>query len=388
MRRGQVLVLVVLALVAVLAVVGLALDSGRIYQTRRLLQNAADAAALAGATELALNRFTTTRAAIWNKIAHYLQANGADPTTAQAWLCSGNVRLVEISQSTSTAPPPPIADKVEVIARRTIPVLFAGFLGQSESALQARACAGIGNLRSLGPRNNVVPIAVHYEIVRNARVGDTLILWDGYQVTIRPPDGSDQTYGESDNPYSGWLNLAWIHNSEDESREIDQSHSQANVNDWILNGNPYPIIVGTLSIPPNPPATDGDFIMGDPGIRTSGLHTLNAKRQQLLAEGKRPLFFFIVFDRIFNRDQMRQLFPNHRGDIPGSHGDCEFPNSLYFHAVGFVVIEVTEVRTQGSASGGKYVKGVLVSFVHTGDINFGGGFDGDEEMVKAVTLTD
>ncbi|MCS7264511.1 MAG: hypothetical protein NZ805_06730 [Armatimonadetes bacterium] len=41
----------------------------------------------------------------------------------------------------------------------------------------------------------------------------------------------------------------------------------------------------------------------------------------------------------------------------GSHGDCDFPNSLYFHAVGFVAIEVTEVRWQGSASGGKYVKG-------------------------------
>jgi uncharacterized membrane protein len=41
MKRGQVLVLVVLGLVAVLAFVGLAMDSGRVYQTRRLLQNAA-----------------------------------------------------------------------------------------------------------------------------------------------------------------------------------------------------------------------------------------------------------------------------------------------------------------------------------------------------------
>ncbi|MFN4180145.1 MAG: pilus assembly protein TadG-related protein, partial [Armatimonadota bacterium] len=44
MKRGQVLVLVMLGLVVLLAFVGLALDSSRVYQTRRLLQNAADAA--------------------------------------------------------------------------------------------------------------------------------------------------------------------------------------------------------------------------------------------------------------------------------------------------------------------------------------------------------
>ena len=157
MKRGQTLVIIVLGLVAVLAFVGLALDSSRIYQTRRLLQNAADAAALAAALELATNRSNATQASLWGKIAQYLQANGANPATSQAWLLQGDTRLIEISQSTSPAPPPPNANKVEVLTVQTIPVLFASFLGQSQSTVRARACALVGNLRALGPRNNVVP---------------------------------------------------------------------------------------------------------------------------------------------------------------------------------------------------------------------------------------
>jgi Flp pilus assembly protein TadG len=139
MKRGQVLVLVVLGLVAVLAFVGLAMDSGRVYQTRRLLQNAADAAAIAAALELATNRSNTTQASLWDKIAQYLQANGANPATSRAWLLQGDTRLVEISQSTSLEPPPSNANKVEVLTVRTIPVLFAGFLGQSQNTVRARA---------------------------------------------------------------------------------------------------------------------------------------------------------------------------------------------------------------------------------------------------------
>ncbi|GBC97806.1 hypothetical protein HRbin17_00297 [bacterium HR17] len=389
MRRGQTIVVVMLSLVALLAVAGLALDGSRIYRTRRILQNAADAAALAGAQELASS--STTQAAVWAKIAQYLQANATTYTNARAWFVQGNVRLQEITANAPTTPPPTGANGVEVIVQRSEPVLFGGVLGQQTALVSARARANVGNLRTLTAGNNIVPIAVHYEVVRYAQPGDILTVWDGFQVSVQPSGGGNASnYGDTNNPYSGWLNLAWIHNADEQNlgnREVDQSHSQANVNNWILNGNPYPIFAGTLSIPPNPPAPDGDFIMGDPGIRASGLQTLEVKRQQLVNQGQRPLFYIVVFDRFFNADQMEQLFPTH-GAVPASHGDCGFPNSLYFHAVGFVVIEVTEVRWQGSARGGKYIKGVFVSFVQAGDVNQGSSFPGDTEMVKAVALTE
>lgn len=51
-ERGQVLVIFVLAIVGLFAAAGLAFDIGRFYSEKRFLQNAADAAALAGAQAL------------------------------------------------------------------------------------------------------------------------------------------------------------------------------------------------------------------------------------------------------------------------------------------------------------------------------------------------
>lgn len=374
LRRGQTIVVVVLSLVALLAVLGLALDGSRLYRTRRLLQNAADAAALAGAQELAMNPTTTSPAVIWGKVVQYLQANAPNYTTARAWLVQGNTRLQEITGGAGSSVPAS-ANGVEVQVQQGEFVLFGGVLGQSSALVSAKARANAGNLRTIPARSDTIPLAVHYEIIRNANVGDLLTVWDGFQVSVQTPPGSPRNYGDPSNPYSGWLNLAWIHNADEATmgnREVDQSHSQANVNDWIMNGNPYPIIAGSLF------GNDGDFIMGDPGIRASGLHTLEDKRQQFVNQGRRPIFYFIVFDRYFDRSGMSSLFPTHSG----------FPNSYYFHAIGFVAIEVTEVNWQGSAQGGKYVRGTFVAFVRSGDINPNSNFSGDAEMVKSVALTE
>ena len=52
-KHGQALVIVALAIVALAAIVGLAIDGGRLYELRRQVQNGADAAAMAGPRELA-----------------------------------------------------------------------------------------------------------------------------------------------------------------------------------------------------------------------------------------------------------------------------------------------------------------------------------------------
>ena len=50
---GQALIILAVALLALIAFAGLAIDGGRFYAERRRTQNAADAVALAGARELA-----------------------------------------------------------------------------------------------------------------------------------------------------------------------------------------------------------------------------------------------------------------------------------------------------------------------------------------------
>ena len=57
--RGQVIVIVVFAMVGLMAAAGLAFDVGRFYSERRYLQNAADAGALAVANALIRGESTT-----------------------------------------------------------------------------------------------------------------------------------------------------------------------------------------------------------------------------------------------------------------------------------------------------------------------------------------
>jgi Flp pilus assembly protein TadG len=78
--RGQILVLFALALVAIVAVVGLILDGGATFAQRRGQQNAADMAALAGANDYLLNNSATTATARAKAVA--LQNGYADAVGA------------------------------------------------------------------------------------------------------------------------------------------------------------------------------------------------------------------------------------------------------------------------------------------------------------------
>src|SRR5437867_3347317 len=55
-QRGQVAIIIALSMVALIAVLGLAIDGGSIYAQRRTAQNSSDAAALAG-TRVMLDGF-------------------------------------------------------------------------------------------------------------------------------------------------------------------------------------------------------------------------------------------------------------------------------------------------------------------------------------------
>ncbi|HIC88931.1 MAG TPA: hypothetical protein EYP04_05970 [Anaerolineae bacterium] len=72
---GQILVTVMLLLPVMIGFLVLTIDGGNALAQRRRMQNAADAAALAGARALALGR---TYYQIDTEIAHYAKANGAD----------------------------------------------------------------------------------------------------------------------------------------------------------------------------------------------------------------------------------------------------------------------------------------------------------------------
>jgi Flp pilus assembly protein TadG len=137
-NRGQILVIFVLALVAVIAGVGLVIDGGFAFAQRRAEQNAADLAAFAGANAL-LNGEDPTAAA---------QAMAADNDYAHG---TGGV-TVNVSVTSTTV-------KVDITAPHSN--YFAGVVGQPtwDVSVTATALAGI-------PKNfsGVAPFILSQEI--------------------------------------------------------------------------------------------------------------------------------------------------------------------------------------------------------------------------------
>lgn len=115
---GQALILVTLLMVVLLGFASLVVDLGTLYVTKAKLQNAADAAALAGAKDLP-NVDTAKNTAIV-----YAVKNGMKATDIVA-----------------VTPDPSDTTKIEVVCTRSVPRIFAVFLSDKDTDVSARAVA-------------------------------------------------------------------------------------------------------------------------------------------------------------------------------------------------------------------------------------------------------
>ena len=140
-RSGQVLVLVVIALVALIGFAALAIDVGHAYTQRRQLQNAADAAALAGAR---LVCSSGSDASIWTEVQNYVNSNSnhlsAITVTAYYTTASG----AHTGGTLPNGSVPSDATGVEVSTRSTTPAYFGrvvGFAAFQPAAVGAAKCS-------------------------------------------------------------------------------------------------------------------------------------------------------------------------------------------------------------------------------------------------------
>jgi hypothetical protein len=138
-ERGQILVLFTLALVAMIAMVGLVIDGGAAYAQRRTQQNAADLAALAAAD------------ALYNG-----QTQGQAATIAQG-VASTNAYAHNINGVTVTVTFPDETVKVDVQAPHRN--FFAGVVGQPtwQVTTTASAIAGVPDT-AIGAAPVIMPI--------------------------------------------------------------------------------------------------------------------------------------------------------------------------------------------------------------------------------------
>lgn len=166
-QRGQILVLFALALVAIVAMVGLVLDGGGAFAQRRLEQNAADVAALAAANDLIVNAGNATWEATARSIA---SQNGFENGV------NGTVVSVTCVNCPGTGPNQrwdDAVDGVQVTVDITAPHAnnFAGVVGMPTWAVSTTATAKTGwQNTAYGPGPLIVSINAFDPVTKLPRV--------------------------------------------------------------------------------------------------------------------------------------------------------------------------------------------------------------------------
>jgi hypothetical protein len=171
-QRGQVIVLLAWGMVALITIVGLAIDGGYAYVQRRTAQNATDLASLAGANQIALALGGPTAlhdCDVRKAIDRTLAVNGGRPisgvtygTEAGPQYVSGSGSIVQpIGYDAACSAPIPTAAAVgvQVGATRRWHTFFLGLIGQSEWTASAVSNARTGYLSS-PPDGSLFPVAL------------------------------------------------------------------------------------------------------------------------------------------------------------------------------------------------------------------------------------
>lgn len=266
-QRGAVAIYVALFLVVMLGFIALSVDIGRALVVRNELQNAADAAALAGAGQLKWTNTPTTWANATSKANAAISLNYADgkalstgTVTAGYWSVTGSPAGM---QSTTITPSGGELPAVQVTVSRTagsnggpIQTFFAGLIGTSTIDVSATAVAAIATPGVAKP-GALFPIAI-----TQCMAG---IYWDSStgQPTIDPSTGKPyqikigSSYHTGTCYYGQWTTFNTVAND------------TPTVINLIQNGNPT-----TLSI--------GDNTWIDTGTKNSIYNAISTPVQVLL----------------------------------------------------------------------------------------------------------
>jgi Flp pilus assembly protein TadG len=163
-QSGQVIVLFAIALIAMLAMVGVAVDGGTLYVQRRTAQNSADAGALAG-TRALQQSLVAANTTIGSEICKYVLANsfGVTPTPSAYFVNTSGTSLGTVSLPTNCS-----GASVNVIPSGSSGIhvavtigpyntYLAGLVGVRQLEAQASATAQVGVLSI--PLPDLTPLA-------------------------------------------------------------------------------------------------------------------------------------------------------------------------------------------------------------------------------------
>ncbi|MDX6591072.1 MAG: hypothetical protein QOJ13_268 [Gaiellales bacterium] len=320
-------------MMSLLGAAALAVDVGRFYLTKRAVQAAADASALAGASQLSVSQSAATTA--------------ANAMYAKNGKVSDGVSVSIATKNTAS-------DSVKVTATRATPGYFAKAFGIASANIQATATATIGSYTAYSSTTNVMP-------------------WGVMQATYVP--GTSYTiYGDSSSSNNGALSIA-VHSG--------SSCAGANgANDYrnTINGglNACPISVNQL-VDTKPGNNTGPTAQGL-NARISPWKAFN-QIVQLNANGQ-----YTVLDA---SSKQLVLIPV----VLNTNGSTTWPNgSSQVKVVGFAWFVITgcgSPSVQGSCknSDGKYVNGTFVGLSDADSAATIGAWSPSSGTATSVSLT-
>lgn len=383
--KGQMIIILAFAVIAVMALVGLAIDGGRLYTSRRQTQNAADAGVMAGARELGMIISECEEGTVENNnrvamaLIELARLNGVDyyapDANIKAWYVDANE--VELAELGGTIPTGATGVKARMVI--TDSTTFLKIVGQQHVVASAEAMAMVGPIRFMG--GGVLPIGVPEIALTGLNPGDEWSIYDGDGVFCRDHDDycflnpGDDPDNPSPGSQHGWLNLSHIYNvAYWEGGPMDRafvknvgssgckynSDGSIDVGGTGLKGwasyecpYPYPIIAGAKDY------TNGDFIHGIPGMNTSALK----ETEDLVGQ----IVYLPVFDYVYGVDTLaNDIFPGKEPAVGWAQA-----TGMYYHVIGFVAAELVEVGASGNP---KYLTGSFESvIIGDGEITPGAG---------------
>jgi hypothetical protein len=158
-ESGQSIVIIAGVAVVLLALVALVVDVGNAYAHRRLVQNAVDAAALAGARRLAERGIgqAVLEIQVLNNVEEFAGINGVERDAVRAWFIDAEgIRLETIDPW--LGPAPGDAEGVEVEGDLPFNTYIAGFLGFPSMTASTTAKAWV--LKGPCSAENLFPLTV------------------------------------------------------------------------------------------------------------------------------------------------------------------------------------------------------------------------------------
>ncbi|MBN2392126.1 MAG: Tad domain-containing protein [Anaerolineae bacterium] len=402
-ERGQALVILAFALIALVAFAGLAIDGGRTYSARRQAQNTADAVAMAG-TRLLGELIASCEpvdalaadGAIAAEMVKLARDNGvivpSEDADLQGWYVDNSeTPLGRVGWGYGV---PDGATGIEATVATTDTATFLKVVGQEHVVAGAKAMAMTGPVYLTEfSGGGLLPMAFPVQRV------DSIISSGDYEFTMFDGDGAicdrDGVDCPSDPPQEsqrGWLNFNYMyHNSwfpdptagnhdginangdvsSPLNRLINTNFSNNDLREWVANGPPFPIYIGSrgdasrpddLSDPWRYPR-DGDLIAGDPGTR-------DATRRDVCTLYLDQTVYLPLFDYIIERRDMERsdFFQAHEPSSP-----LAFPNAHYYHIMGFMAATVD--GCQGGGSNGTIDGTFQAAFIGEGTVMPGQGFN-------------